>query len=74
MVTTNGPLKAPAGLQGIEVMNMETFLPSSMWRTGTPAWSSAVSNEKLHPSRNATRSGVQTSSRSVTSRTSFPSR
>ena len=78
-VTTRGPTfsirkfrKFP--LSPIELMNMGTFLSSSMCRTGMPAMSSADSNVKLHPKRNATRSSCHTERRSVTSPARLPSR
>jgi len=45
MVTTSVPLKIPAALQGMSVIYMGTFFPSSMWRTGIPARMSASSKE-----------------------------
>jgi len=44
-----GEENGPAGTQGRLVMYMETFFPSSMFLTGRPAASMALSKEKLHP-------------------------
>ncbi len=72
--TTSGPEKRPAGVQGTSVRYMGTFVPASMWRTGTPASSSASSKEKLHPIRNETKSSRHNPRTSVGSSTSSPSR
>ena len=54
--TTSGPWKRPAGTVGTFVRHIATFLPCSMCRSGTPASSSACSNENEQPRMNATRS------------------
>jgi hypothetical protein len=43
------PLKAPALSSLMLVLNIGTFLPSSIWRTGIPASKSSASNEKEQP-------------------------
>ena len=71
--TTMGPWKRPAGRHSIDVFHIATFLPSSMWRIGMPASSSAHSKVKEQPSRKATRSSRQNGVMSVTSSASTPS-
>ena len=56
MLTTMFPLNTPAGVQGMLVLYIGTFTPSSIWRTGMPASSSSDSKEKLHPIKKLTRS------------------
>ena len=72
METTMGPEKAPAGVVGMDVLNMGTLVPHVMWRISMPAFMSAVSKEKLQPSRKDTRSSRQKSARSVISAVSSP--
>ena len=67
-----GPEKAPAGDVGMLVMNMGTLVSRSMCLMLMPARISAVSKEKLQPSRNDTRSSRQNSERSSTSETISP--
>jgi hypothetical protein len=55
IVTTMGPWKTPAGLQEILVINIGTFLFSSMWRIGIFDWSKASSKEKLQSKRKVTK-------------------
>ena len=74
MLTTIFPLKIPAGVQGILVLNMGTFRPSSIWRTGTPTSKSPDSKEKLQPMRKLTKSSCQNSSTLVYSPASSPFR
>jgi hypothetical protein len=54
MLTTIGQAKGPEGMHGIFVIYMDTFFPSSMFLTGRPDASMALSKEKLHPSRKLT--------------------
>ena len=63
--TTMFPWNFPAGRQGMFVLYIGTFRFSSIWRTGTPASSSAASNEKLQPIRKLTRSSRQKRETSV---------
>ena len=56
MLTTMLPENTPAGAQEMFVLYIGTFTPSSIWRTGTPASSSALSNEKLQPIKKLTSS------------------
>ena len=59
--TTSGPDSEPAGRHATSVRYIGTLLPCSMWRTGTPAASSASSKVKLQPIRKATMSSRQRS-------------
>ena len=56
ILTTIFPLNTPAGVQGMLVLYIGTLTPSSIWRTGMSASSSADSKEKLHPMRKLTKS------------------
>ena len=67
MDTTIGPENIPADAVGMLVMNIGTVESCSMWRMGMSTLVSAFSNEKLHPSRNDTRSSRQNSDMSSTS-------
>ena len=67
MLTTMLPENTPAGAQEMFVLYIGTFTPSSIWRTGTPASSSALSNEKLQPIKKLTSSRLGSSKNADTS-------
>ena len=54
--TTIGPENGPAGTVGMLVMYIETLVPFSKCGNFIPLVISADSNEKLHPSKNDTKS------------------
>ena len=59
MLTTMGPENMPAGVVAMLVIYMATLLPVCWWRSGMPASTMAVSNEKLQPSKKETKSSRQ---------------
>jgi hypothetical protein len=72
--TTIGPWKRPAGLHGMLVVYMETFVPASRWRSAMPASTIGSSKENEQPRTKLTRSSRQISTRRVGSSTHSPSR
>lgn len=66
------PESAPAGLHGIFVLNIGTFVFCSIERRDIPASNKAPSHVNEHPIRNATESSGQYSVASVTSFRSSP--
>ena len=70
--TTIGPENGPAGTVGMLVMYIETLVPFSKCGNFIPLVISADSNEKLHPSKNDTKSSFHTSWRSDISEVNSP--
>lgn len=70
--TTKFPLRFPARVHGILVLNMGTFFFSSAARSRMPASKRAPSTVKEHPIKNATESSGQCCVTSDVSSTSFP--
>ena len=56
MDTTMFPVKIPLSLQGILVLYIGTFFPSSICLTPRPLLINDSSNEKEHPIKNETKS------------------